>query len=104
MAVVASDVCPGRGSKYPVEFLKGWNGTLVCDDYKGKAWLFAGSELAGQRAAMVMSLVQPARLNGHDPWAHLKDVQQRLPTHPNNRINELLPHQWRLPTPRSRRR
>ena len=32
-----------------------------------RAWLFAGSELAGQRAAVVMSLVQSAKLNGHDP-------------------------------------
>jgi transposase len=39
-----------------------------------KAWLFCGSELAGQRAAMVMSLVQSSKLNGHDPWAYLKDV------------------------------
>ena len=31
-----------------------------------KAWLFAGSELAGQRAAVVMSLVASAKLNGHD--------------------------------------
>jgi len=60
-----------------------------------KAWLFAGSELAGKRAAVVMSLVQSARLYGHDPWAYLKDVLTRLPTHPNHRINELLPHRWR---------
>lgn len=60
-----------------------------------KAWLFAGSELAGQRAAVVMSLVQSAKLNGHDPWAYLKDVLERLLTHPNNRIAELLPHRWR---------
>lgn len=59
-----------------------------------KAWLFAGSELAGQRAAVVMSLVQSAKLNGHDPWAYLKDVLQRLPTHLNSRIDELLPHRW----------
>ena len=59
-----------------------------------KAWLFAGSELAGQRAAIVMSLVQSAKLHGHDPWAYLKDVLQRLATHPNRRINELLPHRW----------
>jgi transposase len=59
-----------------------------------KAWLFAGSELAGQRAAVVMSLVQSAKLNGHDPWAYLKDVLQRLPSHPNSRIDELLPHRW----------
>ncbi len=59
-----------------------------------KAWLFAGSELAGQRAAMVMSLVHSAKLHGHDPWAYLKDVLERLLSHPNHRIDELLPHRW----------
>ncbi|MDM0030510.1 IS66 family transposase [Variovorax sp. J31P216] len=59
-----------------------------------KAWLFAGSELAGQRAAMIMSLLQSAKLNGHDPWAYLKDVLTRLPTQLNSRIDELLPHRW----------
>ena len=61
-----------------------------------KAWLFAGSELAGQRAAMVMSLVQSAKLHGHDPWAYLKDVLERLLAHPFHRIDELLPHCWKL--------
>ena len=65
-----------------------------------KAWLFAGSELAGQRAAIVMSLVQSARLHGHDPWVYLKDVLERLPTHLNSRIEELLPHRWLAPTER----
>jgi transposase len=37
-------------------------------------WLFAGSLRAGQRAAAVMTLIQSARLNGHDPYAYLKDV------------------------------
>jgi len=59
-----------------------------------KAWLFYGSELAGQRAAVVMSLVQSAKLNGLDPWAYLKDVLTRVPTHLNSRIDELLPHRW----------
>ena len=62
-----------------------------------KAWLFCGSELAGQRAAIVMSLVQSAKLNGHDPWAYLRDVLERLPSHPNSRIEELLPHRWQKP-------
>jgi len=57
-------------------------------------WLFAGSLRAGQRAAAVMSLIQSARLNGHDPYAYLKDVLQRLPTHKNSQISELLPHRW----------
>jgi len=59
-----------------------------------KNWLFIGSELAGERAAVVMSLLQSARLNGHDPFAYLKDVLTRLPTQLNSRIEELLPHQW----------
>ena len=62
-----------------------------------RAWLFCGSELAGQRAAIVMSLVQSARLNGHEPWAYLRDVLERLPSHPNSRIEELLPHRWQKP-------
>lgn len=59
-----------------------------------KAWMFVGSELAGQRGAVVMSLVQSARLCGHEPWAYLRDVLQRLPRQLNSRIEELLPHRW----------
>ncbi|MEO5685877.1 MAG: IS66 family transposase [Burkholderiaceae bacterium] len=62
-----------------------------------KAWLFAGSELAGKRAATVMSLVQSARLYGHDPWVYLRDVLTRLPTHPARDIDALLPHRWTPP-------
>jgi len=57
-------------------------------------WLFAGSLRAGQRAAAVMSLVHSAKINGHDPYAYLKDVLERLPTLPASRIEELLPHRW----------
>jgi transposase len=59
-----------------------------------KNWLFAGSLRAGQRAAAVMSLIQSARLNGYDPYAYLKDVLQRPPTHKNHLIAELLAHRW----------
>ena len=59
-----------------------------------KAWLFIGSQLAGERAAVVMSLLQSAKLNGRDPWAYLKDVLTRLPTQLNSRIEQLLPHRW----------
>jgi transposase len=60
-------------------------------------WLFAGSLRAGKRAAAIMSLVHSARLNGHDPYAYLKDVLERLPTQPASRVQELLPHRWRAP-------
>ena len=58
-------------------------------------WLFAGSLRAGQRAAAIMSLVHSARTNGHEPYAYLKDVLERLPTQPASRIGEFLPHRWR---------
>ena len=57
-------------------------------------WLFAGSQRAGKRAAAIMSLVNSARLNGHDPYAYLRDVLERLPTQPASRVQELLPHHW----------
>ena len=57
-------------------------------------WLFAGSLRAGQRAANIMSLIQSAKLNGHDPHRYLRDVLERLPTQPASRIEELLPHRW----------
>jgi transposase len=59
-----------------------------------KNWLFAGSLRAGQRAAAIMSLVHSARLNGHDVYAYLKDVLERLPSQPASRVGELFPHRW----------
>jgi transposase len=61
-------------------------------------WMFAGSLRAGQRAANVMTLVQSAKLNGHDPYVYLKDVLERLPTQPAGRLEELLPHRWQIST------
>lgn len=57
-------------------------------------WLYAGSPRAGRRAAAVMSLIQSAKLNGHDPFAYMKDILSRLPTQPMSQIEELLPHRW----------
>jgi len=52
------------------------------------------SNSGGQRGAAVMSLIQSARLNGHDPYVYLRDVLTRLPTQRNSLIAELLPHRW----------
>jgi len=60
-------------------------------------WLFAGSLRAGKRAAAVMSLIRSAKLNGHDPYAYLKDVLTRLPTQRASQIGQLLPHRWQAP-------
>ena len=59
-----------------------------------KNWLFAGSLRSGKRAAALMSLIQSAKLNGHDAYAYLKDVLTRLPTQRASEIGELLPHRW----------
>lgn len=48
-------------------------------------WLFAGNLRAGQRAVVAMSLLQSARINGHDPYAYFKNVLERLPTHSASR-------------------
>lgn len=57
-------------------------------------WLFAGSLRAGKRAAVVMSLIQSAKLNGRDPYRYLADILERLPVQPASRIEQLLPHRW----------
>ncbi len=57
------------------------------------AWQFIESELAGQRATVMMNLVQSARVNENDRWAYLRDALARLPPQPNSQPEELLPHQ-----------
>jgi transposase len=57
-------------------------------------WTFAGSDEGGHRAAAMYTLIQTCRLNDVDPLAWLADVLRRLPDHPNNRVNQLLPWNW----------
>ena len=59
-----------------------------------KNYLFAGSHQAAQRAAMIYSLLGTCKVNGINPLHWLRDVLERLPTHPINRIEQLLPHLW----------
>ncbi len=60
-----------------------------------KNWLFAGSEAGAERAALFYSLFGTCVINGVNPFHYLKDVLERINTHPQNRIQELLPAQWR---------
>lgn len=60
-----------------------------------KAWLFAGSDRGAERAARLNTLIQTAKLNGVDPQAWLADVFARIAAHPQNRLAELLPWQWK---------
>ena len=60
-----------------------------------KAWLFAGSDRGGDRAAAIYSLIIRAKLNDVDPRAWLADVLHRIAGHPASRLHELLPWNWR---------
>jgi transposase len=56
-----------------------------------KNWLFAGSDDGGERAASIYSILGTATLNGLNPEGYLRHVLDRIPDHPINRIDELLP-------------
>ena len=60
-----------------------------------KAWLFAGSDRGGGRAALMYTLIQTARLNGVDPQAWLADVLARINEHKIRDLDRLLPWNWK---------
>ena len=62
-----------------------------------KAWLFAGSDRGGDRAAVMYSLIVTAKLNDIDPQAWLADVLARIAEHPVRKLDELMPWNWRKP-------
>jgi transposase len=59
-----------------------------------KNYLFAGSDVGGERAASIYSLIGSAKLNGINPEAYLREVLTRIADHPVNRITDLLP--WNI--------
>lgn len=59
-----------------------------------KNYLFCGSHEAAQRTAMLYSLLGTCKMNGVNASDWLSDVLKRMPTHPINKIRELLPHNW----------
>ena len=66
-----------------------------------KAWLFAGSDRGGARAALLNSLIVTAKLNDIDPQAWLADVLRRIADHAASRLHELLPWNWKKPAPQA---
>jgi transposase len=60
-----------------------------------KNHLFVGSEEGGKAAAIIYSVIETCRQNEVDPFLYLKDVLERVSTHPNSRIDELLPANWK---------
>ena len=68
-----------------------------------KSWLFAGSDRGGQRAAVMYSLIVTAKMNDIVPQAWLAYVLANIAQHPVNRLDELLPWNWRTPDTATRK-
>src|SRR5664280_2940145 len=60
-----------------------------------RSWLFAGSDRGGQRAAAMYSIIVTAKMNDVDPQAWLGDVLTRIAEHPIQKLDDLLPWNWR---------
>ena len=60
-----------------------------------RAWLFAGSDRGGERAAAMYTVIVTAKLNDVDPQAWLADVLARIAELPHTRVHELLPWNWK---------
>jgi transposase len=57
-------------------------------------YLFFGSDVGGETAAVLSTLTQTCQWLGIDPWRYLRDVLERLPSHPSHQLAELLPDEW----------
>ena len=60
-----------------------------------KNYLFAGSHEAAKRSGMLYSLLGTCKMHGIEPTTWLKEVLRIIPTHPINKIKDLLPHNWK---------
>jgi hypothetical protein len=67
-----------------------------------KNWLFLGSETGGRTAAILMSLLGTCWANRVNAWAYLKDVLDRMPSTPEEELEQLLPHNWIKEHPEAR--
>jgi transposase len=66
-----------------------------------KNWLFTGSEAATHRTAILCSLVQTCKHLQINPFVYLRDVIERVSTHPARLVLELTPPQWKRLLPNS---
>jgi transposase len=53
----------------------------------------------GKTMAVLFSVVSSCRRHGHDPFVYLRDVLERLPNLPQDRLADLLPDRWSPPKP-----
>lgn len=60
-----------------------------------KNWLFIGSEAAAHRTCVLLTLVNTCKALHINPFEYLRDVIERVSTHPMSRIEELTPRLWK---------
>lgn len=60
-----------------------------------KNWLFVGGEDTGGRSAILYTIIESAKRHGHEPYAYLKDLLERLPSTRTTELEALLPANWR---------
>ena len=59
-----------------------------------KNWLFIGDADAGQRSAIIYTVIENCRRRALDPYAYLREVLTRLPSMTNWQIPEVTPQAW----------
>ena len=64
-----------------------------------KNWLFAQNDQGGHRTAVLYSITQSCKRNGVNVFEYIRDVLERVSTHPASQIDELLPNRWKRMTP-----
>jgi hypothetical protein len=60
-----------------------------------KNWLVAGADTGAETLARAMTFIETAKLNDIDPRAYLADVLDRIHDHKINKLDELLPWNWK---------
>lgn len=62
-----------------------------------KNYLFVGHDQAGENLAVLQTLVATCVANDVDPQKYLTDVLIRIQTHPQSKLDDLLPNNWKPP-------
>jgi transposase len=60
-----------------------------------KNWLFIGEPAAGDRSAVIYTVIECCRRRGIDPFAYLRDIFTRLPSATNWQVKDFTPEAWR---------
>lgn len=76
--------------------------SLRCVAVGRKNWMFVGSPRGGRTLATMMSVIASAKHHGHEPYAYLRDLFEKLPAlrergWPEVELRKVLPDQWRVP-------